>query len=206
MAVLTVQPWERAGARCASLLAYAALAIAALAFVIGVPQAARAQSAASEAAVKAAFVYNFAKFTEWPQAAFASPQAPLVLCVPANLEASLGQAFAGVDAKTAQARSIRLRRIGRGDDLGGCHIVYLNESDSRRNADALRALAGRPVLSVSDAEGFAEAGGMIGLVYVDNRIQFEINVEATQQAGLSLSSQLLRLARIVRDNRTKERK
>ena len=184
----------------------AAPALAALALILGLASEAHAQSAASEAAVKAAFVYNFAKFTSWPSASFATGQSPLVLCVIGTLEAALAQAFDSVDGKTAQARPIRLKRAPKRDELASCHILYIADGDTRRPADLVRPLAQRAVLTVSDAEGFAEGGGMIGLVHVEDRIQFEINVEATQHAGLTLSSQLLRLARIVKDPRGKERR
>lgn len=201
MAVLKPQRRRRAGGSRVPLHALIALAFVTLASVFAAPRSACAQSAASEAAVKAAFVYNFAKFTQWPGAAFGGAQAPLVLCVPAMLESALAQAFGAVDGKSAQGRTIRVRRVARGDELASCHIVYVSDSDARRGVEALRSLGGRPVLTVSDAEGFAETGGMIGLVYVEDRIQFEINVEATEHAGLKLSSQLLRLARIVKDKR-----
>jgi len=91
-----------------------------------------------------------------------------------------------------------VRHHVRVDELRSCHIVYMTDTDERRQTEALRALRGLPVLTIGDAEGYAEVGGMIGLVGVGGRIQFEVNTDLAQAAGLKISSQLLRLARTVR--------
>ena len=184
----------------------ACIALVLAAFAAMPASEAHAHSAGGEAAAKAAFVYNFAKFTAWPAESFATPQSPLVLCVMGPLDAPLARAFESVERKRAQNRPIRTRRAARGDDLKACHILYLPEGEARRAGETLRALAQRPVLTVGDGEGFAEAGGMIALVDAEDRTQFEINLDATQSAGLALSSQLLRLARFVKDSRTRERR
>ena len=152
---------------------------------------------ASDNLVRAAFVYNFAKFTEWPAGAFASAQAPLQLCIAASRGAISG-VFDGFEGKLAQGRPIRPRHVQKGDDLGTCHILYVSDDDQRQFGDALRAIASRPVLTVGDADGFAESGGIIGLIEVNDKIGFEVNVDASQRSQLKISSQLLRLAKIVK--------
>jgi len=78
-------------------------------------------------------------------------------------------------------------------------MMFIAESEERRIPELLRVVKGSPVLTVGDVDGFAEAGGMIGLINADNRVQFEINNEAAQRANLKISSQLLRLARLVKE-------
>ena len=153
----------------------------------------RAQSS-SEPAVKAGFVYNFAKFTEWPPGALASTQ--ISVC-PLGAD-PLGAVQGLLEGRPLQGRSVTVRRNVRGDDLKSCTLVFVTDVDERRQADALRTLRGLPVLTVGDADGFVDAGGMIGLLVADDRIQFEVNLDAAQRAGLRINSQLLRLARSVK--------
>jgi hypothetical protein len=156
--------------------------------------ACRAQ-AVSEPVVKAGFVYNFAKFTEWPPATLPNG-GPVQLCLVAG--DPQGAVAAAMDGKQLQGRALVVRRQVRPDELHNCHIVYLTDTDERHQGEALRAIRGLPVLSIGDGDGFAEVGGMIGLVAVGERIQFEVNADVARAAGLKISSQLLRLARTVR--------
>ena len=149
----------------------------------------------SEAVVKAGFVYNFAKFTDWPPSAL-SANGAVQLCLTGG--DPLGAVAGAIEGRTLQGHAVAVRRGVRTDELRGCHIVYMTDGDDRRQSDALRALRGLPVLTISDSDGFSEVGGMIGLVAVGDRIQFEVNAEVAQAAGLKISSQLLRLARTVR--------
>jgi hypothetical protein len=155
------------------------------------------QAAPSEYAVKAAFIFNFAKFTEWPAAASGATRDPIVLCAFAG-EAH-GTALAAIEGKSVQGRIMRVRRGVRPDEVKLCHMIFIAESEERRIPELLRAVKGSPVLTIGDAEGFAGAGGMIGLITADNRVQFEINNEAVQRAQLKIGAQLLRLARLVKE-------
>lgn len=148
----------------------------------------------SEPALKAGFVYNFAKFTEWPPGAIAGPQMTVCL-IGAD---PLGAVSALLDGHSLQGRTVAVRRQVRGDDVKTCTILFITDVDDRRQAEALRAVRGLPVLTIGDADGFVDDGGQIGLVSADNRIQFEVNLEAAQHAGLRINSQLLRLARSVK--------
>jgi hypothetical protein len=148
----------------------------------------------SEPVVKAGFVYNFAKFAEWPAGALNGAQIGLCL-IGAD---PLGSVFAVLEGRTLQGRTLAVRRNVRIDELKTCAIVFITDVDERRQSDALRALRGLPVLTVGDADGFADAGGMIGLVTADDRIQFEVNLDPAQRAGLKINSQLLQLARAVK--------
>jgi hypothetical protein len=155
----------------------------------------------SEAQVKVAYVYNFAKFTKWPAAAFATPQSPLNLCLLRAKEAY--GAFSGLEGKLVQGRVLQVRRMTRLDELKSCHLLYLSESDERHMSESLRSIGDAPVLTVSDIEGFTDAGGMVSFVAIDDNIRFEVNLEAAQRANVNFGADLLKLARVVRDGQSK---
>jgi hypothetical protein len=158
-----------------------------------------AAEALTEAQVKAAYVYNFVKYVEWPAAAFATTQSPVVLCVAAG--DGLRGALAAIDGKPAQGRVLQLRRSVRPDEFRTCHILFVPESEERGTGELLRKAGSLPVLTVGEHDGFAAAGGVIGFVVRDDRVQFEINPDAAARADLKVSSRLLQLATIVRDAR-----
>jgi hypothetical protein len=157
--------------------------------------AAHAQQKATEADVKVAYLFNFAKFTEWPPAVLPAGGA-LTICVLGDDD--FGVALTVLETKTVQGRTVRIRRGLRAEDVRGCHVLYFGVVDERMAADARRMAETHGTLTLGDSEGFVERGGMVALVKVDNRIAFDVNVEATQRANLKLSSQVLKLARIVR--------
>lgn len=148
--------------------------------------------------VKVAFVYNFAKFVEWPGEVFSSSQAPIVLCLPPRATASL--AFTAIEGRRAQGRELRLKRDVRPDELRGCHILFVPSTDERPVETPPKSATGLPVLTVGESVGFAASGGMIGFVVRDERVRFEINPDAAQRAGLRISAQLMRLAIVVGDH------
>lgn len=148
-----------------------------------------------EAQVKAAYVLNFAKFTGWPAAALGAGGA-LQICVYGNAETSA--AFTGIQGKSVQGRDVQVRLAPRPGDLSACHALYIDGSERAQSAAALKMVSGRPILTVSDIEGFADAGGMLQLVLVDGRIRFDANREAARSSGLQLRSQLLSLARMIK--------
>ncbi|NEX20814.1 YfiR family protein [Thiorhodococcus mannitoliphagus] len=145
-----------------------------------------------EAELAAAYLYNFSKFVHWPSSVLGSGNEPLVLCVYGRNAAS--GAIEMLDGKSAQGHRIRIDRLSRGEALTACQIVYISTSESPYLAPLLRSLANRSILTVSEIPSFAAAGGMIGLVKQDNRLRFEINRASAEAAGLSISSQLLKLA------------
>ncbi|MCC6531219.1 MAG: YfiR family protein [Burkholderiales bacterium] len=150
----------------------------------------------TEAQVKAAYVLNFAKFTEWPASAFPTTGGALQVCVLASAETAAG--FTAIQGKPVQGRDVLVRHGPRLGELHTCHVLYAEASERAAAAQAVKSLAGRPVLTVSDVDGFIDAGGMLQLVLVDGRIRFDANREAAGTHGLRLRSQLLALARVVR--------
>jgi hypothetical protein len=155
----------------------------------------QAQSAAPEYQLKAAYLFNFTKFTEWPVAAL-PPGAPIELCVTGR--DPFGDSLGTLESKVVQNHPIHVRRAQRADTLRGCHVVFVADLDERSEQSVLRSAEAVSALTVSDREGFVARGGTIGMLTHDSRILFEINVEAAQRSGLKLSSQMLKLARSVK--------
>jgi hypothetical protein len=149
--------------------------------------------ALSEAQIKAGFLYNFAKYIEWPGEAFSSKDASFVMCLAGR--DTLGASFDSIDGKTVHGHPVAVRRMGGGsEEFRGCHILFVSESEQRRVASIVRT-GQSALLTVSDIDGFIDMGGGIGLLNADERVQFEVNLGALQRASLKASSQLLKLAR-----------
>jgi YfiR/HmsC-like len=153
---------------------------------------------ATEYQVKAAFLYNFAKFVDWPPSAFSDAKQPLDICVYGHdpFGTALEDALLG---KTIGERRVSLGRPTQFQDLVGCHVVFVSASAHESPADLANRLKGRPVLLVGESEGFAASGGVIQFTIEDNRVHFVINPDAADRAGLKISSKLLALAKIVHD-------
>jgi len=162
------------------------------------PNTAESGSPPLEFQVKAAFLYNFAKFVEWPREAFRDADAAFVICVVDDEEFAdaLDRAIQG---KTVDGRGFQVRRLPASDPTDFCQILYLGAAGSSRLAGLLETLRGAPVLTVGDALGFIRHGGIINFIVRDNRLRFEINPDAASRAGLRISSKLLTLASVVRD-------
>jgi hypothetical protein len=152
-----------------------------------------AQAPVSEAQAKAGFVLNFTRYVEWPERVFAARDTPLLLCVLGRDE--VATALTALDGRPVQGRPIAVRRLASPDEARSCQVLFIAESEARRLALVLRAVAGLPVLTVSDADAFIDAGGAIGIVRGDGRLQFEVNRASLDHAQLKASSNLLKLAR-----------
>jgi hypothetical protein len=156
-------------------------------------------SDSSEYLIKAGFIYNFAKFVEWPAAAFAQPDSPIVIGI-------LGTDPFGnlidriVENKKIGARGFVVKRLKWTTDLKDlkeCKILFVGASEKAHLDDLVQIVKSLPILTVGETPGFAERGGVIRFVVEDNRVRLEINVEAAHQADLTISSRLLTLARII---------
>ncbi len=153
------------------------------------------QSVPPEYIVKAAFLYNFAKFVEWPANVFPDDGSPFVLCVLG--EDPFGSALDSIKRKTVGARKLMIKRYEKAKDFKKCHMLFISRSKKNDLDKIFAQLEDLSVLTVSDIEGFALKGGIIGLFTADNKIRFEINVDRVKRSGLQISSKLLKLAKIV---------
>jgi hypothetical protein len=162
----------------------------ALLLAVAIAGQARAESG-SEAAVKTAFLYNFFKFIEWPEAV--ASQSAYILCTTDNDQ--LGDSLSVLENKTIGNKPMVIRRDINGKDLKNCHMVFISSSENA--AAIVRDLKGLPVVTVSDKPNFIDQGGMIGLVQGDNRLSFEINLDVANADGVHISAKLLKLAKNV---------
>jgi len=162
----------------------------------------------SEYLIKAGFIFNFAKFVEWRTAAFAQPDSPIVIGILGTdpFGTAIDQI---VQDKKIGARGFVVKRLKWGKDLKellDCKILFVSTSEKAHIDELLQMVKGLPILTVGETPGFAERGGIIRFTVEDNRVRFEVNVEAAQQAGLTISSRLLTLARIIQQPPAEPRK
>lgn len=143
----------------------------------------------SEAAVETAFLYNFFKFIEFPEAV--TNQNSYSLCTTDDDE--LGDSLLVLENKTIGNKPLVIRRGINGKDLKNCHMVFIGSSENA--AAIIRDLKGLPIVTISDKPGFIDQGGMIGLVQNDNHLGFEINLDVTIADGMHISAHLLKLAK-----------
>ncbi|WP_300667476.1 YfiR family protein [Desulfoluna sp.] len=160
----------------------------------GVPPPLHAEPA-TESRIKAAYLLNFARFVTWPDVAFESSVSPIVLCVLG--EDSIDSALPTIQYKRVQDRPLVIQHIDTLADLPACHMLFVGEIKSPDLPQVLSALASRPILTVSSLPDFSLRGGMLTFIKAENRIRFEVNLSTTQMAGLTISSRLLKLARLV---------
>lgn len=153
--------------------------------------AARAQQGSVEPGVKAGFVFNFVKFSNWPDIQEDST-APLLICTlgahPLDGQLDL------LNGRQVRNRIIEIRPRTSAGDWRNCDVLYLSDIDVGRMEAVIRGVAGAPVLTIGDVPGFIQAGGMIGLRIEENRVRFDVNLPVAQRAGLKLNSQMLKLA------------
>jgi hypothetical protein len=183
-------------AACAGFLALAAAASLALP-PVSMPVSAQA-ARSNESELKAAFLYNFIKFTEWPAEQMANKSAPFVIGVLGRdpLGAALDKTIEG---ESFHQKPIVIRRFARLDESAlQSHALFISASEESHLPMILKLLDGQAILTVSDIENFAQRGGGIQLKKESNKIVFEINIEAARRAGLAIHAQLLKLAKVVK--------
>jgi YfiR/HmsC-like len=183
--------------------------IVALSFSLSWAPGALAQDRdSSEYLIKAGFIFNFAKFVDWPPATFAQPDSPIVIGILGTdpFGAIIDQI---VQDKKIGGRGFVVKRLKWGTDLKDlkeCKILFVGASERVHIDELVQIVKGLPILTVGETPGFAERGGVIRLVLEDNKVRFEVNVEAARQAGLTISSRLLTLARIIQQTAVDARK
>jgi len=166
------------------------------------PHAGAEDDLTGEYLVKAAFLYNFAKFVEWPAEAFPDDSAPITLCILG--QDPFGGALETIRGKSVKGRKLVIRQSMRVEDLEMCHMLFISSSEKDRLNRILDLVESPNVLTVGDMESFARHGGVVNLIKTGNKIKFEINVDAAREAGLKISSKLLKLAKIVSSNQGQE--
>ena len=152
----------------------------------------------NEYQVKAAFLFNFAKFVDWPDGTYATPRAPFAICILGKdpFGSTLDELLSGKSMENHPVSILRLRDRTEGRH---CQMVFVSSSETRNYAEIIEALRGASVLIVGETDGFAASGGAIEFILEEDHVRFAINPEAARRAGLKCSSRLLALAKIVHD-------
>lgn len=151
--------------------------------------------------VKLAFLYNFTKFVEWPADSYRDASAALRICVMGN-DPFADDLKEELETRTVGGRRVEIRRLKSRDTLKACQLVFVPATEKKRAVEIVAALNGSSALIVGESAGFIRQGGMINFTVEDNKVHFEVNVDAAERAGLKISSKLLTLARPVKDPRS----
>ena len=158
-----------------------------------------AQGASNEADVKAAFVYNFLKFVDWPPHALARSDQPLSIAIVG--EGPVADAVESLlEGKKVGTHALVVVRVKAGDPLADVHAVFVTGADKDKAHRTLATRGSAAILTIGDDDQFAARGGIIGLYVEDRRVRFEVNTAAADATGLRVSSRLLALARLVRSS------
>jgi hypothetical protein len=159
----------------------------------GLPDAAAANTAAGqrEYLIKAAFVFDMLKATQWPKGG----SGRLVLCVLGR--DPFGAAWRSIDGRPLGKGKLDVVPIHGGSDFAGCHALFVSTSERARWPQIRGAIGVRPILTLSEMTGFAQDGGMVALMTVENRLRFDVNLKAVRKAGLSIDTDALEQANMV---------
>jgi hypothetical protein len=170
----------------------AAMLLIAIAALAGAPRAA-AVDPSTEQQVKAAFLYRFAGYVEWPESVFAQPDSPLVIGVLGDdlLAVAVEEAVAG---RTVNGRRVTARRVKPGDGVAGIHILFVSRSERARLAQIVHSASPQSVLTVTESDGALAQGSVINFVMAERRVRFEISLQSAERSKLKLSSRLLAVA------------
>jgi len=151
---------------------------------------------ASEAQVKAAFLYKFGGFIEWPAAAFSRADSAFVIGV-LGAEGAAAELERVVAARNIQGRSVAVHRLKRGESLAGLHLLFVGQSESGRLAEVLAAAKGQPLLVVTETEDALTKGSMINFITVEDKVRFDVALPQAERGQLKISARLLAVARKV---------
>src|SRR5437763_11117124 len=157
----------------------------------------RGTAAVSETDVKAAFLYNCAKFVEWPKETFASESAPIQIAVIGDDEFA-AKLKSLLSDKKAQGRSFEVKKLSNPQEVKNFQMVLISNSETRRLPQILDAAKKSSVLTIGETEQFLDLGGMINLFFEEAHLHFEVNADTAEKAKLVISSKFLRLAKRIK--------
>jgi len=150
----------------------------------------------AEAQVKSAIILNMARYVDWPTESFSSDGAPILFCY--SGQGTLTASLPSLQGKTVKGHPVVVRRMNTSVDIAGCHLVVVDATERRYAASIIDRTRHLPILTVGDFSGFSRDGGMVELFLQDGKVRFEINLAAARQSHLKISSQLLKVARVIR--------
>ena len=156
----------------------------------------------SEYEIKAGFLFNFARFVEWPPEAFADPSAPIVMGIVGD-NPVFELLTETAEGKTVDGRAVVVRRFKEGQDLQSCHILFVSASEGKHIPQILESVKRSRTLTVGETSGFTQSGGMINFFVEDSRVRLEINLDAATRARVKISSKVIAVARLITQDSTK---
>ena len=170
--------------------------VVSLAAMALVPALAQVDRAAAETQIKAAFLYKFSGFVEWPPKAFARPDSPFTIGVIGadELATDLEQIVKG---RTVLERAVVVRRMRRGESVAGIQMLFIGQAEGTRLAEILAIAKGQSVLTVTESENALSHGSMINFVFVDDKVRFDVALPQAERGALKISARLLAVARKV---------
>lgn len=166
------------------------------ALCLALPSWAQTQTQATEAQVKAAFLYKFGAYVEWPPQAFPEPATPFTIGV-LGADAVAGELEQISKGRTVHGRPVAVRRLKRGEPLGGLHVLFAGRTEAARLAEVLAPVRSQPLLVVTEAADRVPDGSVINFIPVDNKLRFDIDIATAERMQLRISSRLLAVARKV---------
>jgi hypothetical protein len=183
--------------RQARLLLVAAVLVAGAAIWPVSPARAQDEVLQTEKRIKAAFLYKFIGYIDWPAASFPRPDSPVVIGVigAEALAAEVSQAVAG---RTVNDRPVSVRRLKPGEALDGIHVLFVGKAESARLREIVQSAQPRSILTVTESDGALAQGSIINFVMAERRVRFEIALDSAEKSRLKLSSRLLAVAQQVR--------
>jgi len=157
-----------------------------------------AQTTAKEYRIKAAFLFNFAHYVEWPPDTFKDANSPLTYCIVGDdpFEGVLDQSL---NAKSVGTRPLRVQHLKPPENFQGCQIVFIGANEKKRVTAILETLKQAPILVVGESSHFVQQGGTVGFLSEENTVRFEVNLDVAQRARLNISATLLSVAKTVID-------
>jgi hypothetical protein len=166
-----------------------------------VARAAQAQSQTEEYRVKAALLFHFAQLVDWPPSAFANDTSSITVCT-IGQDPFDGELEMTLSGKSVGMRPVRILHLKEPRDAAGCQMLFVGSNENKRVPSVLAEVGKAPVMTVGESYGFLEQGGMVRLDLEDGKVRFAINLDASEQAGLKISSNMLLLAKTVSGKRT----
>lgn len=161
------------------------------------PMVCAGEQMATEFAIKAAYLYNFTQFVQWPASAFVGADNSFRFCVAG--ENPFGAQLTPLSKRHYDGRPIKLVHLSSEGEMQDCHLVYVSKAFNPCSSPILKHIRKRPVLTVSSLPDFAAHGGIIGFVTIDNKVRLQINPKAAQRANIKLSAKLLEVASVIKD-------
>ncbi len=147
--------------------------------------------------IKAAFLVNFVKFIQWPSHVFSDTSTTLTICILGN--DPFDDALDTIEDKIVKDKRLIIKRFSRVEDIKDCQILFICTSEKKKISKILSEIKDSSILTLAETNNFCQSGGIINFVVFNNKIRFEINVDAAKRSGLKISSKLLKLSKIIKE-------